>query len=132
LKVLDDLIRMAHAECLPRSRHVPAILVAALMAGACTTPYEGRHDFYSGWRKVQITQVAPPAVSVQSTPLRCRATESGRGPPEVPWATVRYGLGGHIRHATVPASLHQTLAVGDMVYVNVNECLVVQAHPGSW
>ena len=98
--------------------------MAALAAGACTTPYEGRYDFYSGWRKAQISQIGPVDSEARAAPLRCSKAGQKPPPPGTTWAVVRYRLGGHTRYARATALLEAKFAVGDLVYANVSDCLI--------
>jgi len=125
LNVVIGPIQFLHNEALApvRSRHVAALLVVALAVGACTTPYEGRYDFYSGWRKAQITQITAPGMKV--TGGRCSEANPKSLPPGTSWAVVRYRLGGRTRYASAPAPMQQNFAVGDLVYVNVSDCLIL-------
>ena len=130
LKVVIGLFQYLcnEASAPARSRHVPALLVAALAVGACTTPYEGRYDFYSGWRKAQITQIA--ALDMKATGSRCSEANPKSLPPGTPWAVVRYRLGGHTRYASAPAPTQENFAVGDLVYANVSDCsIALQRRP---
>ena len=95
--------------------------LVALLKGACTTPYEGRYDFYSGWRKAQISQISPVDIGVPATPLRCAKSGQMALPPGTTWAVVRYRLGGHTRFALAPTRLQDKFAVGDLGYANVSD-----------
>lgn len=108
----------------PKSSRAAALLVAALLQGGCTTPYEGRYDFYGGWRKAQIVQFAPFDIGLAIAPLQCSKARQKLLPPGTAWAVVRYRLGGHTRYASTPTSLRDKFEVGDLVYANVSDRMV--------
>lgn len=99
-----------------------ALLVVALAAGGCTTPYEDRYDFYTGWRKAQITQIE--ALDMKTAGSRCSKANPKSLPPGTLWAIVRYRLGGHTRYASAPAPIQESFAVGDLVYAKVSDCSI--------
>ena len=119
LKAVIGLIQFLRNRALApaRSGRVSALLGVTLLVGACPTPYEGRYDFYSGWRKAQIA-----ALNMKSTGSRC--SEANSKPPGTSWAVVRYRLGGHTRYASAPVPMQENFAVGDLVYANVSNCLL--------
>ena len=89
---------------------------------ACTTPYEGRYDFYDGWRKAEVTGIdlfekLPPHVA-----RHCRASPSLYAAAGTTWAVVRYRLGGRSRLAAAPVPQSERFKVGELVYANVSEC----------
>ena len=126
LEASDDLMRAVRnaLSWSPKSTQAAVLLVVALLGGACTTPYDGRYDFYSGWRKAQISQISPVDLGVPATPSRCSKSDQNALPPGTAWAVVRYRLGGHTRYASAPTRLQDKFAVGDLVYANVSECMV--------
>lgn len=123
LKAVTSLIQFFRngASRPARLGRVSAILIGALV-GACTTPYEGRYDFYSGWRKAQIVQIA--VLNLKPTGPRCPEANPRSLPPGTSWTVVRYRLGGHTRYASAPAPMQENFAVGDLVYANVSDCLI--------
>lgn len=95
--------------------------VFLVFASGCTTPYEGRYDFYDGWRKAEVVRIERlEALPTHQIP-HCRSAQV----PAVEgstWAVVRYRAGRRSRQVAVPLKQAEDFKVGELVYVNVSEC----------
>ena len=88
------------------------------------SPYEGRYDFYEGWRKGEVTAVQP-LNEIHS--LNLPGCAEARSPPaaasSAPWAVIRYFRTSRPSYTSV-ALAQVPLSVGDRVYVNPTACPV--------
>lgn len=108
----------------PRRSWLRAVLwvVVAAAASGCTTPYEGRYDFYEGWRKAEVTRLdvfeklAPHLIPRCASALPSEAAAGSR------WALVRYRAGRRHRQVAVPLASADDYQIGELVYVNVSDC----------
>lgn len=90
---------------------------------ACTTPYEGRYDFYDGWRKAEVTRIdlfeklpAHVARHCRASPSPLRSGGDDLGCRSIPARRPKSRLSA----APVPQS--ESFKVGELVYANVSEC----------
>lgn len=94
----------------------------AVVAAGCTTPYEGRYDFYEGWRKAEVVRIEPfEKISTYEFP-RCRTGPPATAATGSTWAVVRYRAGRRSRNAAVPLGPSDVFKVGELVYANVSDC----------
>lgn len=112
----------------PRSGSMPALWralamgVLVLFTAGCTTPYEGRYDFYEGWRKAEVMRIERfEKLSPYEVP-GCRSKPLPQAVDGSTWAVVRYRAGRRSRHVAVPLKQADDYKVGELVYVNVSEC----------
>lgn len=96
----------------------------AVVAGCRTPPYEGRYDFYEGWRKGEVTAIRP---LDQIPRLHLPRCDEARAPQaaasSAPWVVIRYFPMSRASHTSV--ALDQLpLSIGDRVYVNSSQCPV--------
>lgn len=111
-----------HIGFVPRLWRSVAIAVLVVSAAGCTTPYEGRYDFYEGWRKAEVVRIERFEKLQPYEIPRCRSaplTQAGEGST---WAVVRYRAGRRSRHVAVPLKAADDFKVGELVYANVSEC----------
>lgn len=94
----------------------------AMVASGCTTPYEGRYDFYEGWRKAEVKRIEPFEKLAPHQIPRCESAPSSRATSGTIWAIVRYRAGRRNREVAVPVTQSEDYKVGELVYVNVSEC----------
>lgn len=96
-----------------------AILV---IASGCTTPYEGRYDFYEGWRKAEVKRIEPFEKLAPYQIPRCKTARSSQATEGSTWAVVRYRAGRRSREVAVQVTPSEAYKVRELVYVNVSEC----------
>lgn len=107
----------------PALRLAPLGLLA-VVAGCRTPPYEGRYDFYEGWRKGEVTAVRPLEEVPRHYLTRCEEARSPQATVSpAPWAVIRYFPMGRASHTAVELD-RLPLNVGDRVYVNASQCPV--------
>lgn len=94
----------------------------AVAASGCTTPYEGRYDFYEGWRKAEVKRIEPFDKLAPHRIPRCESAPTPRATVGTTWAIVRYRAGRRSREVAVPVTPSEDYRVGELVYVNVSEC----------
>ena len=97
-------------------------LGVAAAASGCTTPYEGRYDFYEGWRKAEVIRIEPFEKLAPYQIPQCKSTPSSRATVGTTWVIVRYRAGRRSREAAVPVTPSDGYKIGELVYVNVSEC----------
>ena len=94
----------------------------AVSAAGCTTPYEGRYDFYEGWRKAEVVRIELfEKLSAYEVP-QCRAGPPPTAATGATWAVVRYRAGRRSRNAAIPLGPSDVFKVGEPVYANVSDC----------
>jgi hypothetical protein len=103
----------------------PALIcLLAIFAGCKTPPYEGRYDFYEGWRKGEVTAVQP---LNEIHPLDLPRCNEARSPAAAasfaPWAVIKYFRMARLSYTSV-ALARVPLKIGDRVYVNPTGCPV--------
>ena len=100
------------------------VCLLAVFAGCRTPPYEGRYDFYEGWRKGEVTAIQP-LDKIHSLDLP--PCDEARSPPaaasSASWAVIRYFRMSRLSYTSVPLT-QMPLKVGDRVYVNATACPV--------
>ncbi len=93
-----------------------------LFTAACTTPYEGRYDFYEGWRKAEVMRIERFEKLAPYEVPRCRSGPLPQAIDGSTWAVVRYRAVSRSRHVAVPLKKAGDYTLGERVYVNVSEC----------
>lgn len=102
-------------------RRMFLLLGVAVGTAACTTPYEGRYDFYDGWRKGRVIEVgAAPGIG-RSSPRDCRKDGTLRA-ADTRYAYVRYRGVSRLTSQIVPLSADSSLKAGDLVYLKAGDC----------
>lgn len=107
--------------------------MAALTCGlgvalsGCTTPYEGKYDFYEGWRKAKVEQLVAVGEVTKYDYVDCRRTASPMQLAADRFAAVSYRGVRHYRTRIVAFAAGSALKVGDSVYVNPGRCLAALA-----
>lgn len=99
-----------------------AVGTIVFLTAGCTTPYEGRYDFYEGWRKAEVTRIERFEKLTPYEVPRCRTETLPQADDGSIWAIVRYRGGRRSRHVAVPLKQAEDYKVGELVYVNVSEC----------
>lgn len=94
-------------------------LVVSVLSASCTTLYEGKYDFYEGWRKAEITRIDALEKLSPFVAPRCPSAPSEGA---ATWAIVRYRLGGRSRFVAGPVPTSDEFMIGEQVYVKVSEC----------
>lgn len=93
-----------------------------LVLGGCQTIYEGKYDWYAGWRPGTVLEVGA-ADQLLKTPFRdCRPILSAVEKSAFKFAVVSYWYLSHSQKAVVPISLESKWSRGDSVYLNVLNC----------
>ena len=88
----------------------------ALFLGACASQtFEGKYDFYKGWRKGRITRIQPTS---EVKVWKCMRPAAGSSQ----WAIVRHLNSGEITYVAVPLAPSDPFKTGDFVYVNRIDC----------
>ena len=107
-----------------RSLRLAFACLLAIVAGCRTPPYEGRYDFYEGWRKGEVTEIQP-LDEIHSIALpRCDEARSPQAAASsARWAVIRYFRMARRSYTSV-ALAQVPLKVGDLVYVNPTACPV--------
>ena len=95
----------------------------------CTTPYEGKYDFYEGWRNAKVVQLVGANEFTKYDYADCRKTASPEQLAIDRFAAVSYRGGRHHRTRIVAFAAGAALNVGDAVYVNPGRCLAAVAAP---
>ena len=88
---------------------------------ACTTPYEGRYDFYDAWRKGKIVEVGTARNLRRSSQTDCREDGVPRA-ADTRYAYVQHRGVSRLTSRIVPLDADSTLKAGDLVYVKVDDC----------
>lgn len=88
---------------------------------ACTTPYEGRYDFYDAWRKGKVIEVGTAQGLGRSSPRDCRKDATPRA-ADTRYAYVQYRGVSRPTSRIVPLGADSNLKAGDLVYVKVDDC----------
>ena len=91
------------------------------LATACTTPYEGRYDFYDAWRKGKVIEVGTAQSLGRSSPRDCRKDATPRA-ADTRYAYVQYRGISRPTSRIVPIGADSNLKAGDLVYVKVDDC----------
>ncbi len=105
-----------------RSRwRVLFLLCAGAATVACTTPYEGRYDFYDAWRKGKVVEVGTAQGLGRSSPRDCRKDATPRA-ADTRYAYVQYRGISRLTSRIVPLGADSNLKAGDLVYVKVDDC----------
>lgn len=94
----------------------------AIAVSGCTTPYEGRYDFYEGWRKAEVTRLDVFEKLAPHQIPRCESALPSQATAGSSWALVRYRAGRRSREVGVPLAPADDYKVGELVYVNVSAC----------
>jgi len=107
-----------------RLRKLALLCPLGVVAACRTAPYEGRYDFYEGWRKGEVVQIRTfedvPSIYL---PNCDRASLRSTVASNAAWAVIRYSPMGRASHTSVALD-EVTLKVGDRVYVNTSDCPV--------
>ena len=108
----------------PRRRAVRVLLcgIVAVATAGCTTPYEGRYDFYEGWRKAEVTRLDVFENLAPHLIPRCESALSSKATAGSSWAVVRYKAGRRSREVAVAVAAVDNYEVGELVYVNLSAC----------
>ena len=103
-----------------RWRVLSLLCVGAATVG-CTTPYEGRYDFYDAWRKGKVVEVGTAQGLDRSSPRDCRKDATPRA-ADTRYAYVQYRGVSRPTSRIVPLGADSNLKAGDLVYVKVDDC----------
>lgn len=103
-----------------RWRALP-LLCAGANTFACTTPFEGRYDFYDAWRKGKVVEVGVAQGLGRSSQQDCRKDGQTR-PADTRYAYVQYRSISLLTSHIVPLAADASLKPSDLVYVKVNDC----------
>lgn len=98
--------------------------------GGCTTVYDGKYPYDSGWRIGEIEKIGA-AADLQQPGARCHRRKSG-GAPTDRFAYVQFVFGATAgkymyhgplqRHVIAQLPPNSNLGEGDQVYVNIEDC----------
>lgn len=107
----------------PSSWRMLLLLGASVGTAACTTPCEGRYDFYDAWRKRKVIEVGTAQGIGRSSPRNCRKDATPRA-ADARYADVQYHGVSRPTSRIVPFGPDSTLKAGDFVYVyvKVDDC----------
>lgn len=94
--------------------------LSLLVAGCASRADEGRYAWADGWRRAEVTAIMPSPEKVTQVAANCR--RSGPWTPIQRFATVRHLWDHHPVWRTVPIATDASWKVGDLVYVNVEDC----------
>jgi hypothetical protein len=111
--------------------HIAAVFTAALFLEACAGPvFLGKYPYAEGWRKAIVTEVG--AHDRLERAWKDCAPASADQPSAERFARVRFQYGRNWYGMIVAVPQGVTLAPGDAVYVNSNDCRagLVVAGPG--
>ena len=101
-----------------------AVCLLAIIAEGKTPPYEGRYDFYEGWRKGEVTAIQPlDKIHTLNLPRCYEARSPQAAVSSASWAVIRYFRMARLSYTAV-ALVQVPLKVGDRVYVNPTACPV--------
>jgi hypothetical protein len=107
-----------------RLRRLALLCPLAVVAACRMAPYEGRYDFYEGWRKGDVVEVRTfedvPSIYL---PNCDRASLRSTVARNAPWSVIRYYPMSRRSHTSVALD-EVPLKVGDRVYVNTSGCPV--------
>lgn len=105
-----------------RSRwRVLLLLCTGVASVGCTTPFEGRYDFYDAWRKGKVVEVGVAQGLGRSSQQDCRKDGQTRT-ADTRYAYVQYRGISRLTSRIVPLAADAKLKAGDLVYVKVNDC----------
>lgn len=115
--------------CKGRSSLVALTCGLGVALSGCTTPYEGKYDFYAGWRKAKVEQLVVVGEVTKYDYADCRKTTSPEQLATDRFAAVSYRGERHHRTRIAAFAASAALKAGDAVYVNPGRCLGVVAVP---
>ncbi len=100
-----------------------ALLLLGMSVGtaACTTPYEGRYDFYNAWRKGKVVEVGTAQSLSRSSPRDCRKDATSRA-SDTRYAYIQYRGISRLTSSIVPLGADSTLKAGDLFYMKIDDC----------
>lgn len=105
-----------------RSRWAGVVFGLGVALSACTTPYEGKFDFYQGWRKATVVQPVAVGEVTKYDYADCRKAASAEQLSTGRFAAVSYRGNRHQRTRIVAFPVGTPLRKGDLVYVNAAQC----------
>ncbi len=101
-----------------------ASLIAALATTGCALVYEGKYDWYDGWREAQVLQIGRAAEIEKPQFSDCREQMTPQQLATGRFAVLSYMHMTRKRHRVVPLQAGQSVAVavGDQVYMQITSC----------
>ncbi len=103
-------------------KSVGASLIAALSATGCALVYEGKYDWYDGWREAQVVQIGSATEIEMPQFSDCRKQMTPQQLATSRFAVLSYMHMTRKRHRVVPLQLGRAVAVGDQVYMQITSC----------
>ncbi|MGE3345905.1 MAG: hypothetical protein AB7I35_00570 [Ramlibacter sp.] len=101
---------------------VGASLIAALSATGCALVYEGKYDWYDGWREAHVLQIGSAAEIEKPQFSDCREQMTPQQLATGQFAVLSYMRMTRKRHRVVPLQAGRSIAVGDQVYMQITSC----------
>lgn len=105
-----------------RRRRYSAVVALAFLATGCTTLYEGKYDFWEGWREGVVQEVALGDRLTRGATKDCRKGVHPEIVRDTVFARVSYKISRTRVSVILPLRLGAQFAPGDSVYVNPRKC----------
>ena len=101
---------------------VGASLIAALSATGCALVYEGKYDWYDGWREAQVVQIGSAAEIKKPQFSDCREQMTPQQIANSQFAVLSYVRMTREQRRVVPLQTGRSVAVGDLVFMQITNC----------
>lgn len=99
-----------------------SIVIAASAVGCSTrSADESRYDYAAGWRSGKVTEVGETVTASRSSSLDCRDGDTVFR-KDTKYARIEYHRHTALYVRVAPIPHDSALSVGDLVYVNVEDC----------
>lgn len=98
------------------------------LAACASAPYEGKYAWSDGWRETEVVGVQTAAQMVRPQVYTCVRSTSTEQLATTKFAVVKYRRMSRVQRRAVPLQVDDKVAVGQKVFVKVNDCNTLLIH----